>query len=63
MALFPQVHFPRVVVNLDAGDRPAERMATEVTWPVEDAVANMAALDALRAAARTGAAVAVAATP
>ena len=32
-------------------------------WPVEDAVANMAALDALRAAARTGAAVAVAATP
>jgi xylose dehydrogenase (NAD/NADP) len=32
-------------------------------WPVADAVANMAALDALRAAARTGAAVAVAATP
>jgi D-xylose 1-dehydrogenase (NADP+, D-xylono-1,5-lactone-forming) len=32
-------------------------------WPVEDAVANMAALDALRAAARTGTPIAVAATP
>jgi predicted dehydrogenase len=34
----------------------------EPRWPVEDAVANMAAVDALRAAARTGAAVGVAAT-
>ena len=38
VALFPQVQFPRVVVDFDAGDRPAERMATEVTWPVEEAV-------------------------
>jgi len=26
VALFPQVDFPRVVVSLDAGDRPAERI-------------------------------------
>jgi len=38
VSLFPQVTFPRVVVNIDAGDRPAERMALEVTWPVEEAV-------------------------
>lgn len=38
VALFPQVYFPRVVVSLDAGDRAAERMALEVTWPVEEAV-------------------------
>ena len=38
VALFPQVNFPRVEVNLDAGDRPADRMAIEVTWPVEEAV-------------------------
>ena len=36
--LFPQVDFPRVVVSLEAGDRPADRMAIEVTCPVEEAV-------------------------
>jgi len=38
VALFPQVHFPRVVVDFEAGDRTAERMATEVTYPAEEAV-------------------------
>src|SRR5438309_4426448 len=38
VALFPQVSFPRVRVTLDAGDRPAEQMAVEVTTPVEEAV-------------------------
>jgi multidrug efflux pump subunit AcrB len=38
VALFPHVNFPRVVVSLDAGDRPAEQMAIQVTWPVEEAV-------------------------
>ena len=38
VALFPQVYFPRVVMSLEAGDRAAERMAIEVTWPVEEAV-------------------------
>lgn len=41
VALFPQVYFPRVVVSLDAGDRTAERMAIEVTWPVEEAVRSV----------------------
>src|SRR5438045_1466801 len=38
VALFPHVSFPRVRITLDAGDRPAERMAIEVTTPVEEAV-------------------------
>ncbi len=38
VALFPHVDFPRVVIDLDAGDRPAERMDIEVTRPVEEAV-------------------------
>jgi len=38
VALFPQVSFPRVRITLDAGDRPAEQMAVEVTTPVEEAV-------------------------
>src|ERR1051326_7130771 len=38
VALFPQVIFPRVVISIDAGDRPAERMMIEVTLPIEEAV-------------------------
>ncbi len=38
VSLFPQVVFPRVVINMEAGDRPAERMMVEATWPVEEAV-------------------------
>src|SRR5947208_14140650 len=37
VALFPHVSFPRVRITLDAGDRPAERMAIDVTTPVEEA--------------------------
>ena len=35
VGLFPQVSFPRVVVDLSAGDRPAPEMALLVTKPVE----------------------------
>ena len=38
VTLFPDVQFPRVRMSLDAGDRPAEQMAVEVTAPVEQAV-------------------------
>lgn len=38
VALFPQVSFPRIEVSLDAGDRPADQMALEVVWPVEEAI-------------------------
>ena len=38
VGLFPQVSFPRVVVDLDAGDRPADQTALLVTRPVEEAI-------------------------
>ena len=38
VALFPQVDFPRVVVSIDAGDRPADQMLTDVTIPVEESL-------------------------
>ena len=38
VALFPHVNFPRIVVSVDAGDRPAEQMVVAVTRPVEQAV-------------------------
>ncbi len=31
VTLFPKVDFPRVLVSLDAGDRPADQMALQVT--------------------------------
>ncbi|MGI4861835.1 MAG: efflux RND transporter permease subunit [Janthinobacterium lividum] len=38
ISLFPDVQFPRAVISMDAGDRPADQMATEVTTPVEEAI-------------------------
>ncbi len=55
VALFPQVQFPRIVVSLDAGDRPAERMTTEVTMPVEEAVRSVPGLRSLRSTSSRGA--------
>ncbi|MBZ0107159.1 MAG: efflux RND transporter permease subunit [Candidatus Scalindua rubra] len=41
ISLFPQMIFPRVVVGINAGDRPVERMAVEITRPVEEAVRSV----------------------
>ena len=54
VALFPHVQFPRIVVSLDAGDRPAERMTTEVTMPVEEAVRSVPGLRSLRSTSSRG---------
>ena len=56
VALFPHVDFPRIVVNIDAGDRPAERMATEVTMLVEEAVRSVPGLRSVRSTSSRGAA-------
>lgn len=41
VGLFPQVSFPRIVVDLSAGDRPAETTSLLVTRPVEDAIRSV----------------------
>ena len=54
VALFPHVDFPRIVVSLDAGDRPAEQMTVEVTMPVEEAVRSLPGLRSLRSTSSRG---------
>jgi len=56
VALFPQVHFPRVVVEFEAGDRPAERMATEVTYPAEEAIRAVEGVRNIRSTTSRGSA-------
>lgn len=56
VSLFPFVEFPRVRVDLDAGDRPAERMAIEVTWVVEEAVRAVPGVVDLRSTSSRGSA-------
>ncbi|TAM12974.1 MAG: efflux RND transporter permease subunit [Nevskiaceae bacterium] len=41
VSLFPNVAFPRVQVFLDAGVRPADQMALQVTRPVAEAVRDV----------------------
>ena len=41
VSLFPQVIFPRIVINMDARNKPAERMVLEATVPVEEAVRSV----------------------
>ncbi len=56
VALFPRVSFPRVRVMLDAGDRPADRMAVEVTRPVEEAVRGVPGVHEVRSTTSRGSA-------
>jgi CzcA family heavy metal efflux pump len=56
VSLFPQVNFPRIEVSLDAGDRPAERMAVEVTYPVEEAIRAVPGLLHIRSTTSRGSA-------
>jgi CzcA family heavy metal efflux pump len=54
VGLFPQVSFPRVVVDLDAGDRPADQTALLVTRPVEEAIRTVPGVVGLRSETTRG---------
>ncbi|MET3726074.1 efflux RND transporter permease subunit [Sphingomonas trueperi] len=56
IGLFPQVSFPRVVVDLDAGSRPADQTALTVTRPVEEAIRAIPGVQDVRSATSRGAA-------
>ncbi len=56
VALFPHVDFPRVVISIDAGDRPAGLMAIEVTRPVEEAVRAVPGVRNIRSTTSRGSA-------
>jgi multidrug efflux pump subunit AcrB len=48
VGLFPQVSFPRVVVDLDAGSRPADQTALLVTRPIEEAIRTVPGVQDVR---------------
>ncbi|MEQ9451609.1 MAG: efflux RND transporter permease subunit [Pseudomonadales bacterium] len=54
VALFPKVDFPRVVVSLDAGDRPADQMVIAVTLPAEQAVRSVPGVTSVRSTTSRG---------
>ncbi|TAL70957.1 MAG: efflux RND transporter permease subunit [Burkholderiaceae bacterium] len=54
VTLFPKVDFPRVVVSLDAGDRPADLMMLTVTQPVEEAVRRVPGVRDVRSTTSRG---------
>jgi CzcA family heavy metal efflux pump len=56
VALFPNVAFPRVQVTLDAGDRPADQMAVEVTTPLEEAIRRVRGVRDVRSTTSRGSA-------
>src|SRR5512135_1996349 len=56
VSLFPHTSFPRVRINIEAGDRPAERMGIEVTWPVEEAVRAVPGVRNMRSTTTRGSA-------
>jgi CzcA family heavy metal efflux pump len=56
VGLFPQVFFPRAVVTLDAGDRPADQMTLLVTVPVEQAVRLVPGVQHIRSTSSRGSA-------
>ncbi len=56
VGLFPQTSFPRVVVDLDAGDRPADQTALLVTKPIEEAVRTVPGVQDVRSETTRGSA-------
>jgi multidrug efflux pump subunit AcrB len=55
VSLFPHVNFPRIRVNLEAGERPAERMAMEVTRPMEEALRGISGVRNVQSKSSRGA--------
>ena len=54
--LFPVVQFPRVLVNVNAGTRPADQTALLVTVPLEQAVRRVPGVLGLRSTTGRGSA-------
>lgn len=54
VGLFPQVAFPRIVVDLTAGDRPADATSLLVTRPVEDAIRSVPGVESVRSETSRG---------
>jgi CzcA family heavy metal efflux pump len=56
VGLFPLVDFPRIVVSVEAGDRPIDRMVVEVTRPLEEALRSVPNVRKIRSTSSRGSA-------
>lgn len=56
VSLFPHIDFPRVVVSLESGDQPADKMVIETTRIVEQAVRSVPNVENLRSTTSRGSA-------
>lgn len=56
VSLFPTIDFPRVVVSVDAGDRPVDRMVIEVTRPLEQSLREIPGVRRIRSTSSRGSA-------
>jgi CzcA family heavy metal efflux pump len=56
VSLFPRIDFPRIVISVDAGDRPADRMVVEVTRPLEQLLRSVPDVHGIRSTSSRGAA-------
>ena len=56
VSLFPRVTFPRLRIDIDAGERPGERMVVEVTRPVEEALRSIPGVTGVQSASSRGSA-------
>lgn len=56
VSLFPTIDFPRIVVSVDAGDRPVNRMVLEVTQPLEQALRAVPGVESIRSTSSRGSA-------
>lgn len=56
VALFPNTQFPRIVVEIDSGDRPASQMELQVTRPLELAVRAIPGVESVRSTTSRGSA-------
>lgn len=54
VSLFPKIDFPRVVVAIDAGDRPVDQMVTQVTRSAEQALRSVPGVRNVRSTSSRG---------
>ena len=54
VSLFPQVSFPRIRINIDSGDRPAEQMMLAVTRPIEEQIRRVPGVRDVRSTSSRG---------
>ena len=60
VSLFPQVSFPRIRINIDSGDRPAEQMVLAVTQPLEEQLRRVPGVREVRSTSSRGSAASIA---